>query len=134
MPFIEVVSAQSKVTVTDRKVVAVITDYSDGDAVILDATPPSVSYVTTTATHEVVVTDTRMGPPGGSGGPGSSFLYVQSVASNVWTINHNLGQRPVVEVRDNTGGVVFANVTHLSVNTVRIGFSIPYVGTAYLTL
>lgn len=134
MPFIEVIGAQSVVTVTDRKTVAVITDYSDGKAVILDATTPSTMYVLTTATHEVVVTDARMGPAGGSGGPGSSFLYVQPVPSSVWTINHNLGARPVVEVRDNTGGVVFASITHLSIDTVRITFSVPYAGTAYLTL
>lgn len=134
MPFIDVIGNESVTTVTDRKIVTVVTDYTDGVPVVLDSSPPSVTLVLTTATHETVITDVRMGPAGGSGGPGSSFLYVQPVAAYNWTINHNLGARPVVEVRDNTGHIVFAAVTHLSIDIVYIEFSIPYAGTAYLTL
>ena len=70
------------------------------------------------------------GPPGPTGPAGVSYLYAQPAPSSAWTVNHNLGFSPVVEVRGNAGNVVSAGVDHLSANTTLISFSVPFSGTA----
>jgi hypothetical protein len=60
-------------------------------------------------------------------------VHVQSVAATTWTINHNFGKYPVVQVYG-TDGKVFAapEITHLNANTLTIGFDVPTAGTAIL--
>jgi len=103
---------------------------------ILPVGPPNVttitdgsvntSVVSTSVASQVVVTDLRPSSVG--------LTYSQPVPSTNWTVNHNFGTRPAVEVRDNTGSVVTAGVTHLSENVVSIQFTVPFPGTAYLSL
>lgn len=75
------------------------------------------------------------GPPGPQGPPGSSgsdiYDHVQSSASATWTVNHNLGVKPDVEVRNTGGQVVGAEVVHVSVNQTIIYFSLPMTGSAH---
>jgi hypothetical protein len=67
-------------------------------------------------------------------GPGGSYVYVQSVAAAVWTIVHPLGFRPGgVQVLNSLGQEVVGEVTYPDINTVRIAFSGPVAGTAYLS-
>lgn len=134
MPFTEIRGDTYVTTVVDRKSVTTVTDFTDGVAVIVDASPASVIMVIDSVLKEIVVTDTRMGPPGGPGGPGGSYVHTQIVAAYNWIVNHNLGVRPIVEVRGNTGDVVSALITHLSYDTTMIQFTTPFVGTAYFTL
>lgn len=46
----------------------------------------------------------------------------------VWTVNHGLGYRPVVGVRDETGAEIGADIVHLDLNTVQITFTGPTAG------
>jgi hypothetical protein len=74
------------------------------------------------------------GPPGPQGPPGSagtSYDHLQSSASAVWTVPHNLGYLPTVSVRT-IGGleVEGGEVLHLSVNTLTITFDVAFTGTA----
>ena len=65
------------------------------------------------------------GPPGAPGPPGvrgGQFEFTQSVASAVWTVNHNLGFRPNVSVLSPGGVEVWAEVIHANVNQVFIYF------------
>jgi hypothetical protein len=64
-------------------------------------------------------------------GSGSSFPYVhtQSSPSDLWTVNHNLGYRPVIEVLSDGGLVVEASVAHISVNQAQISFNTVQTGT-----
>lgn len=64
--------------------------------------------------------------------PDSGRLHVQSVASTDWTIAHNLGYRPSVEVRTDGGVVRQVAVHHLSDFTLTISFLLPSTGTARL--
>lgn len=80
-----------------------------------------------------IVTDIRQGAGGGGGGV-AAYTHAQPTAATTWTINHNLGTRPVVELRTTGGQVLFSNVTHVSANQVVVTHAYPIAGTAYLTL
>lgn len=56
------------------------------------------------------------------GGSGGSFLHTQNAASTEWIINHNLGYRPNLEVRNSGSQVVEAEIAHLSTNQARVYF------------
>jgi hypothetical protein len=67
-----------------------------------------------------------------SGGGTTAYVHTQSVASATWTINHNLGYVPSVEVFDAGSQEVDADVTHPSVNQTVILFTVPITGFARL--
>jgi len=71
----------------------------------------------------------------GSSGAGAVAAYVhqQTTSAAVWTINHNLGVRPSVEVFDSGSQQVEADVSHPNVNTTSIMFAVPITGYARLT-
>lgn len=70
------------------------------------------------------------GPPGPSG---AGYTHTQVGASTSWTINHNLGVRPNVDIANSGGQKVNAEVLHTSLNQVVISFVTPTAGTARLT-
>ena len=67
--------------------------------------------------------------------PGESlptYTHVQSTPATVWTINHNLGFRPSVELFDVGGQEFDADILHTSINQVIIYLNIAAAGTARL--
>lgn len=70
------------------------------------------------------------GPPGPSG---AGYTHTQPGASATWTINHNLGVRPNVDIANTGGQKVNAEVLHTSLNQVVISFVTPMAGSARLT-
>lgn len=60
-------------------------------------------------------------------------VHTQGTVSSTWTISHSLGGRPSVTVVDSAGTVVFGEVQYLSNTQVRVVFSAPFSGSAYLT-
>lgn len=64
---------------------------------------------------------------------GAAYVFTQSTASATWTINHNLGYVPSVEVFDSGSQEIEADVSHSSVNTTTILFTVPVAGFARLT-
>jgi hypothetical protein len=65
-------------------------------------------------------------------GGSSRYVHTQSSASTTWTINHNLGYRPSVELLNSGGVEVDGNVVHVSVNQVSVLFTVAIAGTALL--
>jgi hypothetical protein len=63
---------------------------------------------------------------------GAAFVFTQSVAASTWTINHNLGYVPSVEIFDSGSQEIEADVSHPSVNTAVIVFAVPIAGFARL--
>jgi hypothetical protein len=59
--------------------------------------------------------------PGTSGG--LKFIHPQASESAEWIVNHNLGEKPIAEVRTASGAVVDADVLHVSNNQLRVYFS-----------
>lgn len=70
------------------------------------------------------------GPPGPAGAGGNAFDFTQGSAAATWTIPHNLGHYPVIDVRDAGGNVLLVQVQHLSLNTAQVSFITTVAGTA----
>lgn len=60
---------------------------------------------------------------GGAGGGGglTAFVHNQPSVATTWTINHNLGYRPSVELYDSGSQEFDAMVSHPSVNQTVVG-------------
>lgn len=63
----------------------------------------------------------------------NAYVFTQSTPSGTWTINHNLGYVPSVEVFNSGSQEVDADVVHPSPNQTVIVFSSPLAGFARLT-
>lgn len=62
-----------------------------------------------------------------------SYVHTQSIASDIWTIVHNLQFIPNITVVDSGGTVVEGSYNYPNVNTVVLSFSHPFSGKAYLS-
>ena len=71
--------------------------------------------------------------PKGEPGIGAGYEHIQLAESATWTINHNLGYRPVVSARDTSHNVIVGGISHPSVNQTVISFVTPVAGFARLT-
>lgn len=70
------------------------------------------------------------GPQGPQGPIGGNFNHTQTLASNTWTINHNLGFKPTIELLT-VGGVVFeGEIVHTSENQAIVYLTQSIAGTA----
>jgi hypothetical protein len=57
------------------------------------------------------------------------YEHLQSSPSDLWTVNHNLGLKPVAVSVLSPGGVeVGALVSHISENQLTVAFAVPYTG------
>lgn len=57
------------------------------------------------------------------------YQHTQSISSDVWTVNHNLGAKPSSIMILNTGGrEIEADIIHTSDNQFVITFSTPQTG------
>lgn len=79
------------------------------------------------------------GEQGPQGDPGEvqvsdlSYIHIQSVASNTWTISHGLQFIPGITVVDSAGTVVEGSYSYPDANTVVASFSGAFSGKAYLS-
>lgn len=62
----------------------------------------------------------------------SGFNYQQTTPSTIWTINHNLGYFPSVELLDSGSQEIEGTVSHVNVNQVVITLSPATAGIARL--
>ena len=83
-----------------------------------------------------VTTEGPQGPPGSSGGGGggeTAYTFTQSTPSTTWTINHNLGFRPSVELLDAGSQEIDGQIAHPSVNQTVVTLNPATAGVARLT-
>lgn len=71
------------------------------------------------------------GPPGPAGGD-VTYVHTQTVLSNNWVINHNLGKYPSVSVVDSGNTEIIPDVRYTSLNQVSVIFGSATSGKAYL--
>ena len=68
--------------------------------------------------------------------PFGGFTYTQATAASTWTIDHNLGRYPVVDVVVSHNGVdeviLPKSIQHASLSQVVVTFSEPLTGSARL--
>ena len=108
-------------TVNVTSVTNTVTVTEDGSSTVV--TVPVTSTVTATS----------VGPQGPKGDVGAAYDFVQSSSSATWTINHNLGYKPGVDVYDSGSQQIQAEVSHTSVNQTVILLTVSTAGFARLT-
>lgn len=69
------------------------------------------------------------GPPGPGGGSDAHYRHDQVTASTTWTVVHNLGKRPAVQVFDSAGDEAEGLLRHVTLDECVIEFSAPFSGT-----
>jgi hypothetical protein len=62
-----------------------------------------------------------------------AYHHVQGLSSSTWDVVHGLGFHPNVTVMDSAGSMVEGELEHLSKNQLRVTFSAPISGNAYLS-
>jgi hypothetical protein len=70
------------------------------------------------------------GPPGPSA---PTHIHTQTSPSTTWTISHNLGLKPSVELLNTASQEIDGDVFHPSDNVTVVNFNIPVAGLARLT-
>ena len=99
----------------------------------VDARIGGLDQLDTTAKSDLVAAINELTAKSNSSSIGVAYIHQQWVASQTWTINHNLGTRPTVSILDLGGNEVQADVAHMSANQLLIRFAIPIAGLARLT-
>lgn len=85
-----------------------------------------------TVTEPAIPGIVKIAVPGLQGPAGSGYIHTQGSASDTWTINHNLGFRPNVELFT-AGGVEFeAEVIHTTLNQCIVYLATAIAGSARL--
>lgn len=94
---------------------------------------PTVEIIAAgTATVVEVSVPGPQGPPGPSGAAGSTYIHNQPSAAATWTIAHNLGFKPSVELLNTGSQEIEADVVHQSTNVCLVYFTTPTAGFARL--
>lgn len=94
---------------------------TEGDAGTTVVTVPVASTITAT-------TQGPQGPPGAG-----AYVFTQSSPATTWTINHNMGFRPSVELLDSGSQEIEGEVAHPSINQTVITLNPATAGVARLT-
>ena len=105
-------------------------------SVVVSSVTNTVDVTTETGTVVVAVpvtntvTATTVGPQGPAGA--SAFEYVQAAPATTWTINHNLGFRPSVELLDAGSQEIDGEVAHPTINQTVVTLNPASAGLARL--
>jgi len=86
----------------------------------------------TVQTAPAVVRVAIPGPPGAPGAAGAAYVFQQATPATTWTINHNLGYRPSVELLDSGSQEIDGEVSHPTVNQTVVTLSPATAGLARL--
>lgn len=65
--------------------------------------------------------------------PGSAYVHTQSTPASTWTINHNLGYRPAVELLDTGSQEIDGDIAHPTANQTVVTLNPATAGIARLT-
>jgi hypothetical protein len=91
------------------------------------------NIIVTPVINQITVASPGPQGPAGAFTPSDiAFTYIQATASAVWTINHNLGFRPIAIVLDSAGTQCEGTVSYPTVNQMVITFTSAFTGNAYL--
>jgi hypothetical protein len=80
----------------------------------------------------ITISDGLIGIQGAPGEDGTdvSYVHTQSSALSIWTVNHNLGFKPSVEILSTGGAEIEGEVVHVSNNQLMIYFVMAVAGEA----
>ena len=60
-----------------------------------------------------------------------TYVHTQRMASNNWTITHNLNKHPAITIVDSGGTVVIGEIEYINLNLVYVKFNGIFSGKAY---
>ena len=88
----------------------------------------------------IVLTEAATGPqgpagatgPAGPSGSSTTVVHDQASASATWTINHNQGRYPSIDIIDSAGNHVIGDIKHNSINQVVATFDNAFAGKAII--
>lgn len=60
-----------------------------------------------------------------------TYIHTQRMASNNWTITHNLNKHPAITIVDSGGTVVIGEIEYINLNLVYVKFNGIFSGKAY---
>ncbi len=63
--------------------------------------------------------------------PVIAYLHNQSTAASTWTVAHNMGYRPSIQVADSAGNLVDAQIKHDSDNQATVSLNVSIAGQAH---
>lgn len=86
--------------------------------------------VTVTTPINAIVEVAATGPQGPVGA--GAYVHSQSSPSTTWTINHNMGIYPAVELLDTGGQEIDGEISHTSINQTIVRLNPPSAGIARL--
>jgi hypothetical protein len=61
-----------------------------------------------------------------------TFVYLEETPTAVWEITHNLGKYPSVSIVDENLNAVVADIEYIDTGSLRLLFSIPFAGQAFM--
>lgn len=79
-----------------------------------------------------VVTLGPPGPPGPAGDSATVYVFTTASPTATWTINHNLGFKPSVELFSSGSQEIDGDVVHTSSNQTVVSFNVAISGFARL--
>lgn len=92
---------------------------------VINSTVASATAVSGVATSSAVLPST--------GGDVPAYVHTQTTPATTWSVAHNRGAFPSVEVISVGGAEVVAEVQHISVNVTEVRFAVATAGTARFT-
>ena len=93
----------------------------------------SDNIIVTPVINQITVASPGPQGPAGAFTPADiAYTHTQAISSAVWTINHNLGFRPVGIVLDSAGTQCEGTISYPTVNQMVITFTSAFTGNAYL--
>lgn len=104
----------------------------------IQESPTIVKAVETPSKVVKIVTAGPQGPKGDTGAtgpkgdPSAFYIHSQAAPSTTWTMTHNLGFKPSVELLDTGSQEIEGDVVHTSQNVCIASFSLPIAGFARL--
>lgn len=102
----------------------------EGGPVLIDMYAEAMAEaIVSTLVDDVSSSDPILNP---TVGEDKHFEHSQTSPSDIWTIAHNLGKYPSVTVTDSAGNLVVGGVEFIDTSLLRIYFSSPFSGKAYL--
>ena len=60
------------------------------------------------------------------------YIHKQTVAADVWLIEHDLDKHPSATIVDSANSVVYGNIDYIDRNTLKVSFIGAFSGKAYL--
>ncbi len=102
-----------------------------GPALLIPVASPGPVLIVSQSASELLIAGTP--GPAQSGAAGAVYVHNQSAPAATWTINHNLGFRPSIELWDSGGAEFNADILHISANQAQVFLNVALAGTARCT-